>query len=80
MMDLRLTFRIILLFAFLTFPGASSNSAGALFPTEAIHTGPEIGQTIPPFEGLDQNGRRETFETIRGPRGALIVFYRSADW
>ena len=79
-MDSRLTFRIILLFAFLTFPGAFSNSAGPLFPPVEIHTGPETGQTIPPFDASDKNGRKQTFETIRGPRGALIVFFRSADW
>ena len=43
-------------------------------------TGPEIGQHIPNFRGIDQNGRQQTFESIRGPHGALIVFYRSADW
>ncbi len=42
--------------------------------------GPGIGASIPRFEALDQFGRRQTFETIRGPSGALIVFIRSADW
>ena len=50
-------------------------------PTETkIQTGPEIGQRIPNFQGIDQNGRQQSFGSIRGPRGALIVFYRSADW
>lgn len=47
---------------------------------ETIKTGPEIGQKIPHFEAVDQNGRLLTFRTIRGPRGALLVFHRSADW
>ncbi len=42
--------------------------------------GPRIGAPIPPFEAPDQFGRRQTFETIRGPSGALVVFIRSADW
>jgi hypothetical protein len=39
-----------------------------------------VGARIPAFEAADQNGRTQTFETIRGPKGALLVFYRSADW
>jgi cytochrome oxidase Cu insertion factor (SCO1/SenC/PrrC family) len=45
-----------------------------------IQTGPRIGQRIPNFQVTDQNGQQQTFESIRGPRGAMIVFYRSADW
>lgn len=43
-------------------------------------TGPEPGQRIPPFEAPDQNGTLRTFESLRGPKGALLVFFRSADW
>lgn len=42
--------------------------------------GPEVGKRIPAFEALDQNGRMQTFDSIRGPNGAVIVFIRSADW
>ncbi|MBI3998763.1 MAG: hypothetical protein HY355_06985 [Armatimonadetes bacterium] len=45
-----------------------------------LRYGPEIGQRIPHFEALDQHGRLQSFETIRGPRGAFIVFVRTADW
>ncbi len=45
-----------------------------------LKTGPEVGQPIPDFRLPDQFSRKRTFETIRGPQGALIVFYRSADW
>lgn len=45
-----------------------------------IRTGPEIGSAIPRFEAQDQNGRVQTLETIAGPQGAMLVFYRSADW
>jgi hypothetical protein len=46
----------------------------------AIRTGPEVGEKIPAFALLDQNGVRQTLESIAGPRGAMLVFYRSADW
>ena len=47
---------------------------------QAIKTGPEVGSTLPAFEALDQNGRLQNLQTILGPKGALLVFYRSADW
>jgi hypothetical protein len=46
----------------------------------AIKTGPEVGSTFPSFEALDQNGRPQNLKSILGPKGALVVFFRSADW
>jgi hypothetical protein len=43
-------------------------------------TGPAVGERIPEFAGTDQNGIRKTFDDIKGPNGALIIFHRSADW
>ena len=43
-------------------------------------TGPEVGDTIPDFAALDQNGVRRSFDDIKGPNGALVFFFRSADW
>lgn len=45
-----------------------------------LPTGPAVGEKIPQFEAQDQNGNRQTFETLRGPNGLLLLFYRSADW
>ena len=42
--------------------------------------GPAIGQPLPPFELPDQQGRAQTFESLRGPQGLVLVFFRSADW
>ena len=41
---------------------------------------PAPGSRIPEFRLPDQNGVVQTFESIRGPKGAMLVFYRSADW
>lgn len=41
---------------------------------------PSPGSRIPEFRLQDQNGAIQTFESIRGPKGAMLVFYRSADW
>lgn len=43
-------------------------------------TGPEVGERIPDIAALDQNGVRRTFDELKGPNGALIYFFRSADW
>lgn len=43
-------------------------------------TGPEVGERIPMFAATDQNGVRRSFADIKGPNGAMILFYRSADW
>ena len=46
----------------------------------AAARGPEPGQPVPAFSLADQNGSIQTFDTLRGPNGLMLVFYRSADW
>ena len=43
-------------------------------------TGPEIGSTVPSFEAPDQNGQVQNLKSVVGPKGALLVFYKSADY
>ncbi len=43
-------------------------------------SGPEIGERIPDFEALDQNGNLVSLGDVMGPNGAMVVFVRSADW
>jgi hypothetical protein len=42
--------------------------------------GPQVGERVPEFSLPDQNGNTQTLQSIMGPRGAVLVFYRSADW
>lgn len=56
---------------------ASSLSFAARQP---IKTGPDMGSKAPHFEAVDQNGQMQTLKTISGLRGAILVFFRSADW
>lgn len=46
----------------------------------AVKTGPEVGQKIPAFSAQDQQGKAQTLESLRGPRGLVLLFVRSADW
>ncbi len=45
-----------------------------------IPTGPAIGKVIPFFRAPDQHGKMQDLSSIRGPKGAMVVFFRSADW
>jgi hypothetical protein len=38
-----------------------------------------VGARIPAFEAHDQNGARQTFDTIKERAGAVLLFHRSAD-
>jgi hypothetical protein len=42
--------------------------------------GPQVGAAVPAFEGVDQSGNRRTLSSVYGPKGAMVVFFRSADW
>jgi hypothetical protein len=42
--------------------------------------GPQVGERVPDFRLPDQTGRVRSLQSIMGPRGAMVVFLRSADW
>ena len=42
--------------------------------------GPQIGTRVPDFTLLDQKGQSRTLASLMGPKGLMLVFYRSADW
>ena len=57
--------------------------AQAPLPAERIDVskrGPQVGERVPDFSLKDQSGRTQTLQSIMGPRGAMLVFQRSADW
>ena len=47
---------------------------------EVSKLGPQLGERVPDFSLQDQNGKTWTLQSIMGPKGAMLVFYRSADW
>jgi hypothetical protein len=47
---------------------------------DTSRVGPGVGQKIPDFSGTDQLGRKHTLASSLGPEGAMLVFFRSADW
>ena len=43
-------------------------------------TGPAVGAMLPAFSATDQNGLTQSLSSVMGAKGAMLVFFRSADW
>lgn len=50
------------------------------FAQKSVPTGPAVGAPAPPFEAAGQNGQMHSLQSLLGPKGLILVFYRSADW
>jgi hypothetical protein len=59
---------------------AAQQSGASRTPIDLASLGPQVGQQVPDFRLKDQNGKIWTRQSILGPMGAMLVFYRSADW
>jgi len=42
--------------------------------------GPQVGDRVPDFTLLDQHRRSRALTSLMGPKGLMLVFFRSADW
>jgi cytochrome oxidase Cu insertion factor (SCO1/SenC/PrrC family) len=60
--------------------GAVLLAASAAAQDAPLATGPAVGEAIPAFSAVDQNGQRQSFDSLKGPNGLLLLFHRSADW
>jgi hypothetical protein len=49
-------------------------------PIDIAQLGPQVGSRVPEFAGVDQFGRFQTLGSIAREEGAMLVFFRSADW
>jgi hypothetical protein len=47
-----------------------------------LHTsiGLAVGSKAPAFSARDQFGGQQSLETLKGPKGTVLLFFRSADW
>src|SRR5271168_2406417 len=52
----------------------------AVLDGQNIKTGPAVGNPVPDFSAQDQEGRGQTLKSVSGPKGTMLVFFRSADW
>jgi hypothetical protein len=47
---------------------------------ELMSIGLALGQRASAFSARDQFGRTQTLDTLKGPKGTVLLFFRSADW
>ena len=49
-------------------------------PIAIASIGLAVGQKAPAFSLRDQSGGLQTLDTLRGTKGTVLLFFRSADW
>ena len=56
--------------------------AGACVWGQAVpgSPGPAVGARVPGFALADQTGQSRNLRSLLGPKGLMLVFFRSADW
>jgi hypothetical protein len=59
---------------------AAGLAAQAPPAVDTSKAGPQVGTVVPPVAGVDQFGQSRTLESSSGPKGTMLVFFRSADW
>jgi hypothetical protein len=47
---------------------------------EQMSIGLAVGEKAPAFSAHDQFGKVQTLDTLRGTKGTVLLFFRSADW
>ena len=57
-----------------------ATAAAAQIPVDVDRLGPQPGSRVPDFAAPDHTGVTRTLATVLGPKGAMLVFSRSADW
>jgi hypothetical protein len=70
----RLSLHSVLMFALAALCGAHQA------PVDIDALGPQVGAPVPAFSGVDQFNRSQSLESVAGPEGTMLVFFRSADW
>lgn len=55
-------------------------AVAAFSPSAASAKGVDIGKTIPPITAKDQNGKEQSFDSLKGTKGITLVFIRSVEW
>jgi cytochrome oxidase Cu insertion factor (SCO1/SenC/PrrC family) len=70
----------VLLTSGLSVSATPPQAAGDPAPPDVQKLGPQVGERVPDFTLTDQHGQSRTLDSVMGPNGVMLVFYRSADW
>ena len=71
---------IHLAIAFMALAAVQTNAQQARAKIDVSKLGPQVGDKVPDFSLPDQTGTVKTLQSIMGPKGAMLLFIRSADW
>ena len=63
-----------------TVRGTLDNSTIHASSIELMSIGLAVGERAPAFSARDQGGRIQTLDTLKGSKGTVLLFFRSADW
>ena len=75
---MKITVAVLFVVVSSAFASAQENPATNLASASSV--GLAIGQQAPVFALPDQFGQEHSNETLKGPKGTVILFFRSADW
>ena len=59
---------------------ALTAALAAQAPVDVATLGPQVGARVTDFALKDQGGRDQSIRSAAGPKGTMLVFFRSADW
>lgn len=74
---MKLSHHLLLAVLILSAAGLAGQAPPAV---DTSKVGPQVGAVVPAFSGTDQFGKPHTLASVMGPKGAMLVFFRSADW
>ena len=71
---------VVIALATVARPTAGPQPPPATPAVDVETVGPKVGATVPDFALQDQTGQTRALSSLLGPKGAVLVFFRSADW
>jgi hypothetical protein len=66
--------------AMIAVAGLAAPAAQQAQTVDVTTLGPQAGQKAIEFRLPDTDGRQQTLASVAGPKGTMLVFFRSADW
>lgn len=49
-------------------------------PGKPFDAGVRVGEKMPSFKLISQDGKELDFSAVKGPKGLALLFFRSSDW
>ena len=71
---------ILLFFCCMSIAPVNAQDNPSSKPADAPSIGLQVGNKAPAFTLIDQFDRPQSNETLQGPNGTVILFFRSSDW